>query len=71
MNILSATHVARDITVNQFEGVVANIIATSYLGFSDDELPTEGTTHNKALHISVKCLYTILSRVLVDTKSSL
>lgn len=41
------------------------------MGFNDDELPVEGKNHNKALHISLKCIDTILSRVLVDTGSSL
>jgi hypothetical protein len=41
------------------------------LGFSDEELPVEGRNHNKALHISIECMDTVLSRVLVDTGSSL
>ena len=55
----------------QFEGIVTNIVVGNCLGFCDDELPTEGRAHNKALHISMKCLDTVLSRVLVDTGSSL
>jgi hypothetical protein len=57
--------------VDQFDGVVANITTSRYLGFNEDELPVEGRDHNKALHISVKCLDNILSKVLVDTGSSL
>lgn len=57
--------------MNQFETVVANISASSCLGFNDDELPSEGRNHNKALHISIECVDTALSRVLVDTRSSL
>lgn len=41
------------------------------LGFSDEELPFEGRHHNKALHISIKCVGTILFSVLVDIGSSL
>ncbi|GAU52036.1 hypothetical protein TSUD_418760, partial [Trifolium subterraneum] len=71
LKVLNEAHVTRDITVDQFDGVVSNITASGYLGFSEDELPTEGHNHNRALHISVKCLDNILSRVLVDTGSSL
>lgn len=51
---------------------MVNSIATSLsLGFSDEELPTEGRNHNKALHISIECVDIGMSRVLVDTGSSL
>lgn len=51
---------------------MVNYIATSLsLGFSDEEFPAEGRNHNKALHISIECVDTILSRVLVDSGSSL
>ncbi|XP_050896696.1 uncharacterized protein LOC127103487 [Lathyrus oleraceus] len=68
---LSAAHVPQEITVNQFEGVVDNIASKGCLGFCDDELPPEGKNHNKALHVSIECADTIMSRVLVDTGSSL
>lgn len=55
LNILNEAHVTPDITVNQFDDVVANITTSSCLGFSNNELPPEGRAHNKALHISVKC----------------
>ncbi|XP_050889760.1 uncharacterized protein LOC127095058 [Lathyrus oleraceus] len=71
MKFLRTAHVPQEISVNQFEAVVANISASSCLGFNDDELPPEGRNHNKALHISIECVDTVLSRVLVDTGSSL
>ncbi|XP_050915175.1 uncharacterized protein LOC127130153 [Lathyrus oleraceus] len=49
-----------------FEGVVNNIATSLSLGFSDEELLAEGRNHNKALHISIECMDTVLSRVLVD-----
>lgn len=55
LKILNEAHVSKDITVDQYDGVVANISASSYLGFSSDELPPEGNANNKALHIQVKC----------------
>lgn len=51
--------------------MVNNISASISLGFNVKELPSEGRNHNKALHISIECVDTILSRVLVDTCSSL
>ena len=39
MEYLRAAHVLQEILVNQFEVVVANISASSCLGFNDDELP--------------------------------
>ena len=71
MKILNGSHVNPEIFVAQFEGVVTNISIGNCLGFSDDELPPKGRAHDKALHISIRCLDTVLSRVLVETGSSL
>nr|XP_027191080.1 uncharacterized protein LOC101494924 [Cicer arietinum] len=71
MKVLNEAHVTRDIAVDQFDGVVGNITASSCLSFSDNELSAEGTEHNKALHISMRCHDHILARVLVDNGSSL
>ncbi|XP_050878511.1 uncharacterized protein LOC127082315 [Lathyrus oleraceus] len=71
LKVLNAAHVMQDITVDQFDDVVGNITASRYLGFNEAELPPEGNSHNKALHISVTCTNSLLSRVLVDTGSSL
>lgn len=61
----------QDITVDQFDDVVANIVLSRYLGFNNAELTAEGHNHNKASHISVTCVNTLVSRVLVDTGSFL
>lgn len=71
MKIMSEDHVIKDITVDQFDIVVANITYSSCLGFSDEDLPMQGRVHNMALRISMKCSDNILSQVLVDTCSSL
>ncbi|XP_058745803.1 uncharacterized protein LOC131618641 [Vicia villosa] len=71
MKILNAAHVTKDITVNQFDGMVANLTAGVCLGFSGHELPPQGKEHNKAFHISIQCGKAHLSRVLIDTGSSL
>lgn len=71
MKFLRTAHVPLEILVYQFEGVVNNIAVIISLGFSNDELPPEGRNHNKALQISIECIDTILSRILVDIDSSL
>lgn len=71
LKILNEEYVTYDIIVEQFDEVVANITTSSYLGFRNDKLPPEGQTHYKGLHISVMCQDSLLSRVLVDTRSSL
>jgi hypothetical protein len=71
LKLLNAAHVNQDITVAQFDGVCNNITASRCLGFIDVELPVGGPSHNKALHISMKCQDNTIARVLVDTGSSL
>ncbi|XP_039686891.1 uncharacterized protein [Medicago truncatula] len=71
MKVLEQAFVDYDVTVGQFGGIVGNITACNNLSFSDEELPAEGRTHNRALHISVNCKTDALSKVLVDTGSSL
>ena len=56
LKILCSAHVTQDILVAQFEGIVTNIVVGNCLGFYDDELPVEGRSHNKTLHVSMKCL---------------
>ncbi|KAI5404903.1 hypothetical protein KIW84_051889 [Lathyrus oleraceus] len=60
-----------DVTVDQFDHIVANITSCNNLSFCDEELPEESRNHNLALHISMNCKEGALSNVLVDTGSSL
>lgn len=69
--VLNTAHVMQYITVDQLDDVVANITASRNLGFDEAKFPTEGYNHNKAMHISVAYADTLVSRVLVDTGSSL
>lgn len=71
MKVPNVAHVMRDITVDQFDNVVANITARHYLGFNDAELHIKGATHNKAFHILVTCMDTLLFKFIADTSSSL
>ncbi|XP_050874912.1 uncharacterized protein LOC127078508 [Lathyrus oleraceus] len=71
LKLSNEAYVAEDISVIHFDDVVANLNASSYLMFTDDDLLPNGREHNMALHISIQCTYVTLARVLVDTDSSL
>ncbi|XP_050889242.1 uncharacterized protein LOC127094454 [Lathyrus oleraceus] len=71
LKVLSIAHITKDITIEQFDDVITSVTTGNFWGSNDDELPIEGKNHNKALNISLKCIDIILSRVLVDTGSSL
>ena len=46
MNILNEAHVAHDISVEKFGGIINNITMSNYLTFADEEMPVEGRGHN-------------------------
>ncbi|KAI5430834.1 hypothetical protein KIW84_035096 [Lathyrus oleraceus] len=71
LKVLNAAYVPQKISVNQLEGIIANVHASNGLGFTDSDLTPAGRNHNKAMHISMECKDTMLSHVLVDTDSSL
>lgn len=60
-----------EVTIDPFDGIVANITTCNNMSFSDEELPEHGRNHNFALHISMNCQEDALSNVLVDIGSSL
>ncbi|XP_050881930.1 uncharacterized protein LOC127085460 isoform X1 [Lathyrus oleraceus] len=47
LKVLAQAHVTQSITVDQFDGVVANITACNTLSFSGEELPEDGQNHNR------------------------
>jgi len=57
--------------VEGFGGIINNITTNNYLTFANEEIPVEGRGHNRALHVSVKCLDHIVAKVLIDNGSSL
>jgi len=71
MQILNEAHMVHDILVKKFRGIVNNLTASNYLTFTEDKLPIEGRGHNKALHVSIKCMDHMVAKVLVDNGSSL
>jgi len=71
VKLLNEAHVAQDIFVEGFEGIITNISANNYLTFANEEIPIEGRGHNRALHVSVKCLDHIVAKVFINNDSSL
>ena len=71
VKVLNEAHVAQDISIEGFEGIVNNITANNYLTFVEEEIPVEGRGHNRVLHVSVKCMDHIMAKVLIDNGSSL
>ncbi|KAI5441687.1 hypothetical protein KIW84_010944 [Lathyrus oleraceus] len=53
--VLEKAYVEHDVTVDQFDHIMANITSCNNLSFCDEELPEEGRNHNLALHISMNC----------------
>ncbi|KAI5400583.1 hypothetical protein KIW84_065462 [Lathyrus oleraceus] len=51
--VLEQAFVEHDVTVDQFDHIVANITSCNNLSFCDEELLEEGRNHNLALHISM------------------
>lgn len=70
MKILNEAHVPDKISVNYLEKITNKIFEVNKVTFSDDELPMEGTEHNRALYLTVKCEDSVVTRVLVDNGSS-
>ncbi|XP_070023315.1 uncharacterized protein [Nicotiana sylvestris] len=70
MKILKEAHVPDKITVNHLEKISNKIFESNRITFSDDDLPLEGTEHNRALYLTVKCEDSMVTRVLVDNGSN-
>ena len=71
VKVLNEAHVAQDISVEGLGGLVNNITTNNYLAFIEEEIPVEGRGHNRALHVSVKCMDHVMAKVLIDNGSNL
>ncbi|XP_071912384.1 uncharacterized protein [Coffea arabica] len=71
LEVLTKAQIPRDISVDNFSHVVGNVLFTKQITFSDEELPSEGIGHNKALYIVVRCNGKMLPKVLIDNGSAL
>ena len=71
MRALDQAFVESVMSLDQFNGIVGNIISCNNLSFCDDELPDEGINHNPTLNISMNCKDDSLYNVLINTGSAL
>ena len=69
--VLEQAYVKHDVTVDQFDHIVANITSCNNLSFCDEEILEEGSNPNLELHILMIWKEEALSNVLVKTGSSL
>ncbi|KAJ9184867.1 hypothetical protein P3X46_004552 [Hevea brasiliensis] len=69
--ILGKAFVSPDITPGQFEKIVGQIQASSFVTFSEEEIDPAGLAHTKALHVTAKCKGCIVAKVLIDNGSAL
>ncbi|XP_070014101.1 uncharacterized protein [Nicotiana sylvestris] len=70
MKILNEAHVPNKISENHLEKIANKIFEVNRVTFSDDELPVEGTEHNRSLYLTVKYEDSVVTRMLVDNGSS-
>ncbi|XP_027155757.1 uncharacterized protein LOC113756189 [Coffea eugenioides] len=71
LEVLTKAQILKDISVDNFSHIVGNVLTSKQITFSDEELPAEGTGHNKALYVAVRCNGKMLSKVLIDNGSAL
>nr|XP_027093623.1 uncharacterized protein LOC113714024 [Coffea arabica] len=71
LEVLTKARIPKDISVDNFSHIVGNVLTSKQITFSDEELPAEGTGHNKALYVAVRCNGKMLPKVLIDNGSAL
>ena len=71
MKDLDDTYVPAGTSSDKVGAMIHQVIRGHQISFCDDELPVEGRSHNKALHITVVCHKKIVNRILVDDGSYL
>ncbi|PKI65801.1 hypothetical protein CRG98_013806 [Punica granatum] len=70
LRVLTAAQVPKGTPPYRIEETVGSIFSNT-ISFSDDELPSEGWSHSRALHIVCKCNNYIIGRVMIDNGSTL
>ncbi|XP_069147092.1 uncharacterized protein [Solanum lycopersicum] len=71
LKILGEAYVPSNITHGEVSQMVGQVFEAYKISFHKDELPLEGTTHNKALYISVQYQDKVINKALVDAGSGL
>ncbi|PKI49574.1 hypothetical protein CRG98_030030 [Punica granatum] len=70
LKVLTAAQVLKETAPDLIAETVASIFSNN-ISFSDDELPSKGWAHSRALHIVCKCNNFIIGRVMIDNGSAL
>ncbi|PKI43771.1 hypothetical protein CRG98_035838 [Punica granatum] len=65
LRVLTAAQIPKETPPDRIEETVSSIFSNT-ISFSDDELPSEGWSHSRALHIVCKCNNYIIGRMNVD-----
>ncbi|KAI4326016.1 hypothetical protein MLD38_031374 [Melastoma candidum] len=63
---LAEVHVPEQVEVNALDSYMNGMLANNAITFSEDDLPEQGSDHNSALFITLKCRDTTVSKVLID-----
>ncbi|XP_070005129.1 uncharacterized protein [Nicotiana sylvestris] len=71
IKILNEAYVPNNITNGEMTNMVGQVLESHKITFHEDELPLEGLSHNRALHITVQFEDKFFARVLIDEGSSL
>ncbi|XP_070039117.1 uncharacterized protein [Nicotiana tomentosiformis] len=66
MKVLSDAYVPINITSGEMANMVGQVLESHKITFHEDELPPEGLSHNRALHITVHFEDKFIARVLID-----
>ncbi|XP_070015722.1 uncharacterized protein [Nicotiana sylvestris] len=66
LKTLNEAYVPVETSVEQLERMTERFFAVNQVSFSKNDLPPEGATHNKALHLTVKCEDYYVKRVMLD-----
>ncbi|PKI69498.1 hypothetical protein CRG98_010109 [Punica granatum] len=69
LRVLTSAQVPKGTPPDRIEETVGSIFSNT-ISFSDDELPSEGWSHSRALHIVCKCNNYIIGRVMIDNGSA-
>ncbi|PKI76924.1 hypothetical protein CRG98_002711 [Punica granatum] len=70
LRVLTEAQVPKETTPDRNEEIVSSIFSNT-ISFSDDELPSEGWAHSRALHIVCKCNNFVIGLVMIDNGSAL
>ncbi|PKI67492.1 hypothetical protein CRG98_012076 [Punica granatum] len=70
LQVLTAAQVPKGTPPDRIEETVSSIFSNT-ISFSDDELPSEGWAHSRALYIVCKCNNYVIGRVMIDNGSAL